>query len=245
MKKCLTTSLTILGVLLFVAASQAEIRVVSVKGTAAYKAGGGWIPMQGGTMLPVGAKVSTGVRSTAVIMINNNTVTVQPLTIMKVSESSFDGKSSNTRIGLRRGSVRAKVAKNARIKTVFKVSTPVATSSVRGTEQIVIYGPTFGMRVIVIEGTVEGSSLNGAPKFLSGNMEFWQKISKPVPEDLMNGMKDYLANTNSVFISLDEEKAFELFGDDFLNYQPSTRGGSQEPGAMVPVNVYLIWPGGL
>ena len=156
MKKYLVPILLVITLLAFAGVSFAEIRVLSVKGTAAYKAGGQWVPLQTGAVLAVGTKVSTGVRSNVVIKINNHTVTVQPLTIMKVSESAEDGKSSTTRIGLRRGSVRTKIAHDARIKTVFKVSTPVATSSVRGTEQIVVYSPTFGMRVFVLSGNVQG-----------------------------------------------------------------------------------------
>ena len=76
---------------LFRRSAFAEIRVVSVKGTAAYKAGDQWMPLQTGTALAVGTKVSTGVHSNVVIRINNHTVTVEPLTIMKISESIEDG----------------------------------------------------------------------------------------------------------------------------------------------------------
>lgn len=223
-------------------AASAQIRVVSVKGTAAYKTGERWAPLNTGAVLPVGARVSTGVRSTVELRINRNTVTVQPLTIMKVSESVERPDSSSTNIGLRRGSVRAKVASDARVKTVFKVSTPVATSSVRGTEQIVVYSPTFGMRVIVLSGTVEGSGLNSAGKLISGNLEFWQKLASPVPESLMTGMEDFLTQTGSLFVTLDEEKALALFGDDFLNFDTGLSGQGGGQAAPVPVNIYLVWP---
>jgi hypothetical protein len=230
--------------LVFAASSAfAEIRVLSVKGTAAYKTGQRWVPLNAGAALAVGTRVSTGVRSTVQLRINRHTVTVQPLTIMKVTESVERPGSSTTNIGLRRGSVRTKVASDARVKTVFKVSTPVATSSVRGTEQVVVYSPTFGMRVIVLSGVVEGSGLNSAGKLISGNLEFWQKYASPVPESLMTGMEDFLTQTGSLFVTLDEETAFELFGEDFLNYDMgggTGQGGGQS--APVPVNIYLIWP---
>ncbi len=230
--------------LVFAASSAfAEIRVVSVKGTAAYKTGQQWVPLNAGAALAVGTRVSTGVRSTVVLRINRHTVTVQPLTIMKVTESVERAGSSTTNIGLRRGSVRTKVASDARVKTVFKVSTPVATSSVRGTEQVVVYSPTFGMRVIVLSGVVEGSGLNSAGKLVSGNLEFWQKYASPVPESLMTGMEDFLTQTGSLFVTLDEETAFELFGEDFLSYDMgggTGQGGGQN--APVPVNIYLVWP---
>jgi hypothetical protein len=229
------------ALILFAGPSFAEIRVVSVKGTAAYKTGNQWTPLQTGTALAVGTKVSTGVRSTVEIRINNHLVTVQPLTIMKISQSSDTATTSNTNLGLRRGSVRTKVAKDARIKTVFKVSTPVATSSVRGTEQIVVYSPTFGMRVFVLSGTVEGSGMNGGSNLIFGNLQFWQKMGKGAPESVMSGMDDFIAKTHSLFVSLDEEKALQLFGDDFLFYDPGTTGNTDQL-QKVPVSIYLIWP---
>jgi hypothetical protein len=241
MKKKHITAVILFAALFFAVSAFAEIRVVSVKGTASYKAGGQWVPLQAGTALAVGTKVSTGVRSNAVIKINNHTVTVQPLTIMKINESVEDGKSSTTRLGLRRGSVRTKVARDERIKTVFKVSTPVATSSVRGTEQIVVYSPTFGMRIFVIDGTVTGQGANGAEKFISGDLNFWQKLNTGNSENIMNGMDDFLTQTHSLFITVDEETAAKLFGDDFMNYEQAGRG-SLNQNAMVPVKIYLIWP---
>lgn len=235
----------IMGMLVFAASySFAEIRVISVKGTAAYKAGGQWVPLQAGAALTAGTKVSTGVRSTAVIKINNHTVTVNPLTIMKISESRDDATSSNTRIGLRRGSVHAKVARNSRIKTVFKVSTPVATSSVRGTQEIIIYSPTFGMKIIVLDGTVEGSGLNSLFRRLSGDKEFQQKANKGIPDSLLSGLDDFLGKSNIQFVTLDEETALELFGEDFLSY---TSAGRQVPETNfytgpVKVSISLIWP---
>jgi hypothetical protein len=244
MRKYSITILVITALLLFAGTSFAEIRVLSVKGTASYKAGGQWVPLTTGAALAVGSKVSTGVRSRVEIKVNNHTVTVEPLTIMKISESTDTNNSSTTRLGLRRGSVRTKVAKNARIKTVFKVSTPVATSSVRGTEQIVVYSPTFGMRVFVLSGTVEGQGLNSAGKFISGNLQFWQKLASGGSESPMAGMQDFLTQTSSKFITVDEETAALLFGDDFLNYQTdlNQQGQGGQNNQMVPVNIFLIWP---
>jgi hypothetical protein len=54
-------------------------------------------------------------------------------------------------------------------------------------------------------------------------------------------MEDFITNTHSLFITVDEEDAYKLFGDDFINYQPPTRG-SQTQNAVVPVTIYLIWP---
>ena len=219
----------------------AEIRVVSVKGTASYKTAGQWIPLQAGAVLAVGTKVSTGVRSNVVININRHTVTVYPLTIMKISESMETNTSSSTKIGLRRGAVRTKIAHDARVKTIFKVSTPVATSSVRGSDQLSISGPSLGAKFIVLGGSFQGESLNGGPQLLFDKLQLWQKNYKGGPENPMSGLHDFLTQTHSLFITMDEETAFQLMGDDFTNYEPGTRG-TQNQNVMVPVHIYLVWP---
>jgi len=235
--------LTFFLIMIFSAVTvSAEIRVLSVKGTAAYKEGGQWIPLKAGALLKEGAKVSTGVRSNVEIKINRHTMTVHPLTIVKISESRDDAKSSTTRVGLRRGSVRTMVTRDARIKTVFKVSTPVATSSVRGSGQITISGPTFGTRVIVLAPPVFGEGLNSGMKILSGDLQLLQKLSKGNPESIMTGVQDFITQTHSLFITLDEEKAYELFGDDFLVYEQPNKRSEGSVGVPVPVTIYLIWP---
>jgi hypothetical protein len=111
---------------------------------------------------------------------------------------------------------------------------------VRGTEQIVVYSPGFGMHVIVLKDTVQTQGLNGGTKLISGDLQFWQKLDKGADQGILAGMQDFVTQTHSLFITLDEEQAFELFGDDFLFYEPGQRG--QGPGAPVPVNIYLVWP---
>jgi len=233
--------LIITAVFIFTVTAFAEIRVVSVKGTAAYKKGGPWIPLQAGTVLAVGTKVSTGVRSNVVININKHTVTVYPLTIMKISENVESNKGSSTNIGLRRGAVRTNIARDARIKTVFKVSTPVATSSVRGSGDTVRSFPSLGDSIVVHSGNFHAESLNSGTMLLFDKLELQQNLAKGAPESPMAGMHDFLTQTHSLFITLDEETAFQLFGDDFSNYEPTTRG-TQNLNVIVPVRIYLIWP---
>ena len=53
--------------------------------------------------------------------------------------------------------------------------------------------------------------------------------------------KDVAHGPLEFLFTVDEETASKLFGDDFMNYAPSTRG-SVNQNVMVPVKVYLIWP---
>src|SRR3990172_5061386 len=78
------TYFLIVAITIFAVSAFAEIRVTAVKGNASYKLAGKWQPLKAGVVLAVGTKVSTGVRSTVDIKINKHSVTVYPLTIMKI-----------------------------------------------------------------------------------------------------------------------------------------------------------------
>ena len=67
-----------------VATAEGAIRVISTKGQCAYKKGRTWAPLRGGVVIPVGSKVSTGVRSQAILMVDDHKVTIKPLTMMKI-----------------------------------------------------------------------------------------------------------------------------------------------------------------
>lgn len=233
--------LVVTALFLFAVSAFAEIRVISVKGAASYKAGGAWVPLGAGVALAPGTKVSTGVRSRVEIRINRHTVVVEPLTIMKISESTETNKSSTTRIGLRRGAIRTDVARDARIKTVFKVSTPVATSSVRGTRQFTRSGPTMGDSTIALQNVVQVEGLNGGPQLIAGDLKADQKSDKGGSESPIAAMKESLTQSRPQMLSPDELEAFLLMGDDFMFYGP---GGRQPAGQSqtVPVSIYLVWP---
>ncbi|MCU0849226.1 MAG: FecR domain-containing protein [Spirochaetes bacterium] len=218
--KAIINCSAVLALLLFSTGINAEIVVQSVKGQASYKAGNQWVPLQNMMRLQEGAKISTGPSSTVVLKINKHTLTVRPLTMIKVAESRDTADSSNTRIGLRRGMVRASVDRDKRVKTVFKVSTPVATSSVRGTEEIISYGPGLGMVIRVIQGDVEGNNTNGANKYLTGRLIYRQKSGTPYPEPLLADVIDQaivdIMGRGFNFTPA-EQQAYGMFGNETGN----------------------------
>ncbi len=226
-------------------ALMAEIVVVSARGDTAYRVGPQWIkPLQAGLRLQDGVKIRTGARSEAVIKINGNTVTIKPLTLMKVYQSELTKNASRTRIGLRSGSVQAKIDRKAGINTSFKVTSPVATSSVRGTEEIISYGPNKGMTVKVISGTVGTSNVNGAPRIVSGNLLFRQKSGKQDPEPMMYGIiEESIANTIPSAVTDLERSSYYLFDFDM---DPSLYTGRPgvfgNPSGPATVNVLMLWP---
>lgn len=160
----------------------AEITVLKVKGNVAYKTGRSWAQLRAGQSLPEGVKISTGAKSSAELRLNslNHTITIKPYTVIQVY-SKTDRSKSNTSVGLKRGNIVVKVPKNKKVKTVFKVTTPIATSSVRGTAEDIFYGHRSGMIVRVLEGEIEGMNSLGRKKYIRGRQVFRQKKGEPAP----------------------------------------------------------------
>jgi hypothetical protein len=116
-----------------IAESQALIREIS--GTVEIKAAGAadWIPARQGQTIDRTAIVSTGFKSTAVIVIGNSLLSVQPLTRLTVEEIREATGNERVNINLQTGRIRADVKPPAGGKTEFTVRSPSATASVRGT----------------------------------------------------------------------------------------------------------------
>ncbi|MBN1500104.1 MAG: FecR domain-containing protein [Spirochaetes bacterium] len=167
------------------------ITVVSVKGTVAFKNGNAWAPLRANQTIQEGTKISTGANSYAVISLNkfNHRVEIKPLTMLQVF-SKDNNVSSNSNINLKRGKIQVNVPKDKNVKTVFKVSTPVATSSVRGTIEEVSYGRSFGMKVRVIEGIIEAENRLGKKAIISGNLVFQQKVGHSKYMEILADVKD-------------------------------------------------------
>lgn len=70
----------------YTATASADITVLKVDGTAAYRDGKKWVPLKVKMKLPEGVKVSTGANSYAELSVNsiNHTVTIKPLTVIQV-----------------------------------------------------------------------------------------------------------------------------------------------------------------
>jgi hypothetical protein len=227
MKRLLIFFVVLACICLLATASSAAITVITVKGQVAYKNEGAWQPLAANMVLAEGTKISTGINSSAVIaFIEHNEkkreVTIQQLTLIKIYQNAIVQNDRNIKIGLRRGTIRAKVEHDKetdkRIKTVFKVSTPVATSSVRGTEEIITYGPSVGMVVQVVEGRITGENKNGSKKYISGKLLFHQRTSNPLPEPLLVALKDQaMVDIYDRSITHEERQGFDRTGSDAID----------------------------
>jgi hypothetical protein len=119
--------------------------------------------------------VSTGFRSTAIIVIGNSVITVQPLTRLSLAEIQTAGNAETVSLDLQAGRVRVDVNPPAGMQANFSVQTPSATASVRGTsfemdaETLtvhtgrVIYTGTTGTAAIVTGGNSGAVNIDGTP----------------------------------------------------------------------------------
>ena len=228
--------------ILFISPLSAEIKVVSVTGSVAYKTGQKWETLRVQTRLNPGAKISTGVNSSAVIQLDKHTVTVNQMTMVKIYENRAEKESTETKIGLRRGSIRAKIFREQTVKTVFKVSTPVATSSVRGTEELISYGPSKGMVIKVLDGKVLGESNNGARKYLYAGLQFHQRPGLSEPEPLLADIREKaIAAIQPKASTRDEQHSRMYHGDEFVDNSESPQNiiGNK---VNANVNLFIQWP---
>ncbi len=92
-----------------------------------------WKPVRVGDKLTDGMQVRTGVRSSAIFQFGDDTVVmVGRSTLAAIGEFYKSANTKRTRIGLDYGSVRAGVAEGG-LRSDFKIDSPVATLSKRGT----------------------------------------------------------------------------------------------------------------
>ena len=102
--------------------------------------------------------VSTGFRSTAVIVIGSSTITVRPLTRLSLAEIQSASDSENVNVNLQTGRVRVDVRPPAGTRTNLTVQSTTASASVRGT------GFEFDtVNLSVSEGTVLFGGVSAAP----------------------------------------------------------------------------------
>jgi hypothetical protein len=159
------------------------------------KPGGSWASVAAGDTFPIGATISTGFRSSAVLLVSDSEITVLPLTRMAVEDLVETQTTVTTSLNLRTGKVRAQVRTTGGRTADFKLRSPVSTASVRGTEFLF-----DGYRLDVIEGVVqffnavnEGlfvSAGNGSETDESGDVSY--------PEDDQKTNLVVSANTSTV-----------------------------------------------
>lgn len=154
--------MVLVAILLAFAPVFAEAKVTAVRGTVGVLANGRLQVVTVGMSLLDDATVVTGANSEVVIQINNGTITLRSLTTAKLTNMTRTNEASTANVALRGGTVVSNVQQIQGLRTNFTVTTPVATSSVRGTAHTVSFSQERGMEVAVSSGLVAiTSALNG------------------------------------------------------------------------------------
>ena len=124
-----------LAFLTAVSAHGLEAKVVSVSGKAEVQAKGtsSWKALRVGDVISKGSVISTGFKSSLGLNVDGSTVTLGALTRMTLEQLASNDSKTQTSLYLDSGRVHAEVNKTAGKRVDFKVSSPVATASVRGT----------------------------------------------------------------------------------------------------------------
>lgn len=120
------------------AATALDAQVKTVTGKVEVQKDGSWVSVKEGDVLAKGAVVSTGFKSGAELQINDAIVSLGPLSRMTVQQLVEDSSIDETSLFMDAGSVKADINRTSGKRVNFKISSPVATASVRGT--------TFTMR---------------------------------------------------------------------------------------------------
>ena len=120
-----------------------EAVVTAVEGKVERKNFDTWVAVAVGDKLEKGAVISTGFKSTVELLINGATVTIAPLTRATIQQLLNTDSASTTKIALASGKLSADVPPQQNKRVSFKVTSPVATLSVRGTAFSVYADGTF------------------------------------------------------------------------------------------------------
>lgn len=125
--------------------------IVSVSGPAQYRADGEdpnspWMPLKEGDVLGEKALIRTGLGALVVLRMGDRSeVTIQSAAKIGLRDCRKEGDVARMGVGLKYGTVKAKIHRAAGPND-FRVHTPVATLSVRGSAGVVSYSAGFGMQ---------------------------------------------------------------------------------------------------
>ena len=127
-----------------------------------------FVPAAAGARVNLNTVISTGFRSTAVVVIGNSVLTVRPLTRLTLAEIQSSAGSETVNVNLQAGRVRVEVTPPSGTKANFTVQSPSATASVRGTSF------EFDMVNVSVEKGMVAFSGNTGPAAMvsSGNTTF-------------------------------------------------------------------------
>jgi hypothetical protein len=186
-------SIVLLGVFLLSASLFADVTVTAVKGTVGVMEARKLTPVSVGMKLKDDATVVTGANSEVTMQVNNGMITLKSLTTARLSGVKVTPTSSTAAVALRGGTVVSEVKQITGLKTSFTVTTPVGTSSVRGTTHTISYSPARGMVVAVASGVVAVASRRGAVKPVAAGNSYVQAAASAAPPQVVSQLASEVA----------------------------------------------------
>jgi hypothetical protein len=169
-KQTLALALVLSGAFLFARNVHAQENAFfrEVSGTVEIKAPGSaaWVNAAAGDRIEKNTLISTGFRSTAVLVLGDSVIMVRPVTRLSMEEIIRNQNNEQVNLYLHTGRVRAEVKPPAGGRTDFTIRSPAVTASVRGTsfefdtkslwvdEGRVVYSLANGRQVSVAEGSM-------------------------------------------------------------------------------------------
>ena len=222
-------------------------RLQDVKGNVRVKKKGGrFVKASEGAQVTIGTIIQSGFRSSATLVIGKHKATIKALTRVKLRKMNAKSGIENIGLSLRGGKIRAKVNGKAG-KVKFRIKTPTATASVRGTEEEVSYGPAFGTRITVLEGAVLFEDTAQAARTVSVNnssvADQGSRPTSPTREAVKEGSTRVSSTSNSdneqEAIEASTEIAMEPLADEPIGAALRNILGAENGN----VNVYLQFPG--
>ena len=113
--------------------SAQEAQVMAVSGKAEVQKGEEWVALAVGDKVGKGSVISTGFKSELLLRINSSNITMGSLTRLTIEQLLQNNSANKTSLFIDSGKVNVEVNKTSGKREDFKVSSPIATASVRGT----------------------------------------------------------------------------------------------------------------
>ncbi len=189
----------------------ADVKLISTSGTVEIKEPGGeWTPAEAGQSISLKSIISTGFGSRARIDAGGMIMNLQPLTRISVENLTEKENTTSTQVSLKSGRVRATrpPATRAERRSIdFRVSTPVATAAVRGTD----FEIGANNRLVTYEGLVE-LSRGETRVYSSGGTSAWaEEIKKPMsPAPPTKTIASVSSAAGSVLAEEEDEAPIEI-----------------------------------
>ena len=212
----------IIAAVLFAADLTAVVKDVSGK-VEVMSPGGSWKKASTGMKIETGDSISTGFRSQAILTLGASQVVVKQLTRMELTELVEKQGTVRTGLNLRVGKIKAKVRTTAGLRQDFRLTSPVSTAAVRGTDF-----EYDGVNLKVLEGSVEFTNKRGQRRLVPAGVAS-KIIGTGLPQS-GEELKNLLISIDPSTLTIPQD--FDI--SDFLDFL----GGSD---GLTDVTIIINW----